>query len=132
MSKRSSGLDFSDRLPALDQHPDMDQYKPQTSTLQRNKTERGRLQGLQRSNTSSAKKPSGPKSFPERVSLWMINEGQRHLFFATFLFLHLIVSVLGFMHYGLKDNLTNARHTFGITFSEPIYLFYFSIFKLVS
>ncbi|KAJ7349283.1 NADPH oxidase [Mycena albidolilacea] len=118
MSKRSSGLDFSDRLPALDAHPDMDKYNPQKSNLQRNKTERGRLQGLQRSASgAAAKKPSGPKNFGERVSLWLINEGQRHLFFAVFLFLHLIVSVLGFMHYGLKDNLNNARATFGITFT---------------
>ncbi|KAJ7445775.1 NADPH oxidase [Mycena galericulata] len=116
MSKqqRSSGLDFSDRLPALDQHPDMDNFKG--ASLQRNKTERNRLQGLQRSNTNS-KKPTGPKGLGERVSLWLINEGQRHLFFATFLFLHLIVAVLGFMHYGLKDNLNNARATFGITFT---------------
>jgi NADPH oxidase len=105
-------------LPALDAHPDMDKYNPQKSNLQRNKTERGRLQGLQRSASgAAAKKPSGPKNFGERVSLWLINEGQRHLFFAVFLFLHLIVSVLGFMHYGLKDNLNNARRTFGITFS---------------
>ncbi|KAJ6488650.1 NADPH oxidase [Mycena vitilis] len=117
MSKRSSGLDFSDRLPALDQHPDMDKFKPQGSNLQRNKTERGRLQGLQRSTSSATKKPTGPKGFGERISLWMINEGQRHLFFATFLFLHLIVSVLGFAHYGLKDNLNTARATFGITFT---------------
>ncbi|KAJ6605086.1 NADPH oxidase [Mycena sp. CBHHK59/15] len=114
-NKHSSGLDFSDRLPALDQHPDMDNYKG--ASLQRNKTERGRLQGLQRSNTTTAKKPTGPKTFGEKVSLWMINEGQRHLFFATFIFLHLIVTVLGFLHYGLKDNLNNARATFGITFT---------------
>jgi NADPH oxidase len=117
MSKRSSGLDFSDRLPALDAHPDMDKYNPQQSTLQRNKTERGRLQGLQRSTSNAVKKPKGPMNFGERVSLWLINEGQRHTFFAVFLLLHLLVAVLGFMHYGLKDNLNNARATFGITFT---------------
>ncbi|KAJ7261404.1 NADPH oxidase [Mycena haematopus] len=95
----------------------MDKYTPQQSTLQRNKTERGRLQGLQRSTSNAAKKPTGPRNFAERVSLWLINEGQRHTFFAVFLFLHLLVAVLGFMHYGLKDNLNTARKTFGITFT---------------
>lgn len=115
MSKsRSSGLDFSDPLPTLDQHPDMQNVNG--ASLQRNKTERRRLQGLQRSNTAT-KKPTGPKTFRDRVALWMINEGQRHIFFATFLFLHLLVAVLGFVHYDLKDNLHNARATFGITFT---------------
>jgi len=115
MSKsRSSGLDFSDPLPTLDQHPDMQNVTG--ASLQRNKTERRRLQGLQRSNTAT-KKPTGPKTLRDRIDLWMINEGQRHILFATFLFLHLLVAVLGFVHYGLKDNLNNARATFGITFT---------------
>ncbi|KAJ7632238.1 NADPH oxidase [Roridomyces roridus] len=114
-NQRSSGLDFADRLPALDQHPDMDNFKG--ASLQRNKTERVRLQGLQRSNTTTAKKATGPLSFGQKVKIWLINEGQRHIFFATFLILHLIVAILGFMHYGLKDNLNTARATFGITFT---------------
>jgi NADPH oxidase len=114
MPNRSSGLDFSDRLPALDQHPDMANVKG--ANLQRNKTERSRLQGLQRSNTTTQKKAPTPSSFAQKVDLWMINEGQRHIFFAVFLFLHLIVAVFGWFHYGLKDNLNNARATFGVTF----------------
>ncbi|KAJ7768656.1 NADPH oxidase [Mycena maculata] len=113
---RSSSLDFQDRLPALDQHPDMENYKG--ASLQRNKTERGRLQGLQRSNTNTGvKAPSGPKGIRERISLWLINEGHRHIFFGVWLLLHLLVTILGFLHYGLKDNLNNARAEFGITFT---------------
>ncbi|KAF7313519.1 FAD-binding FR-type domain-containing protein [Mycena chlorophos] len=46
----------------------------------------------------------------------MINEGQRHIFFVVFLFLHALVATLGFLHYFLKDNLVGARAEYGITF----------------
>jgi NADPH oxidase len=132
-SKRSSGLDFSDKAnpnpfadqnPFLDQHPDMQSYATNgSSLLARNKTERRRLQGLQRSNTNSSGAraavvvPDVPDSFMQRWKLWMINEGGRSLFFGTWIFLHFAVALFGFFHYQLKDNLTNARATFGITFA---------------
>lgn len=37
---------------------------------------------------------------------------------AVWAFLHLLLFGLGLTHYGLKDNLTTARATFGITYSE--------------
>ncbi|KAJ7653160.1 NADPH oxidase [Mycena polygramma] len=95
-SKRSSGLDFSDGKSALSD-------APSTNFDQRNKAERVRLQGLQK--------------IGERISIWLINEGRQRVLFAVFIFLHLIVLVLGFVHYGLKDNLNTARKTFGITFT---------------
>ncbi|KAJ7798400.1 NADPH oxidase [Mycena olivaceomarginata] len=87
------------------------------SHLQRNKTERWRLQGLQKvqSNDSTAKAQQ-PKGLIQRLNIWMINEGHRSLFFAVFLGLHLIAAVLAWLHYSLKDNLNTARSTFGITF----------------
>lgn len=120
--KRSSGLDFSDgKVPALEQHPDMSNIAlaPQASHLQRNKTERRRLQGLQRSNTAVSAKvgPYKPSSWREKWALWMINEGGRRMFFFVWIFLHLLVFVLGTLHYQLKDNLVTARATFGVTFS---------------
>jgi len=80
------GLDFSDGAqPPLDAHPDLDYnaYAPQPAHLQRNKTERRRLQGLQRSNTASSKPvvPYEPKTLKEKWDLWMINEGGKRLFF---------------------------------------------------
>ncbi|KAJ6537665.1 NADPH oxidase [Mycena capillaripes] len=86
--------------------------------LQRNKTERWRLQGLQKvqSNDSARPKALGPKSFGQKLSVWLINEGHTSLFFAVFLALHLIAAVLAWLHYSLKDNLFGARATFGITF----------------
>ena len=122
--KRSSGLDFSDgKVPALEQHPDMNNIAlagNQPSHLQRNKTERRRLQGLQRSNTTGATvkvEPYRPSTLSEKWSLWMINEGGRRMFFFVWVFLHVLVFVLGTLHYQLKDNLVGARTTFGVTFS---------------
>ncbi|KAJ6480710.1 NADPH oxidase [Mycena vitilis] len=87
------------------------------SHLQRNKTERWRLQGLQKvQSNDSAAKALLPKSFGHKMSVWLINEGHQHLFFAVFLALHLIAAVLAWLHYSLKDNLNTARATFGITF----------------
>ena len=125
--KRSSGLDFSDgKVPALEQHPDMNNIAlggNQPSHLQRNMTERRRLQGLQRSNTSNAYnkvEPYKPRTLREKWALWMINEGGRRMFFFVWCFLHVLVFVLGTLHYQLKDNLVTARATFGVTFSTSL------------
>ncbi|KAF7368827.1 Superoxide-generating NADPH oxidase heavy chain subunit A [Mycena venus] len=109
--KRSSGLDFSDGNSA---------DVPGTTFDQRNKAERVRLQGLQSTTAPKGRlrhDPTRPKKLGERFSLWLINEGRQRIFFAVFLLLHLIVAALGLVHYGLKDNLVNARKTFGVTFT---------------
>ncbi|KII91666.1 hypothetical protein PLICRDRAFT_38486 [Plicaturopsis crispa FD-325 SS-3] len=120
MSKRSSGLDFSDRNNTMDEHPDMNSYGSgvQPSHLQRNKTERRRLQGLQRTttNASAPAVPRGPLTLSDRFSVWMINEGGRRMFFGVWILLHLLVAVFGFLNYQLKDNNVTARATFGITY----------------
>ena len=121
-SNRDDGFDFSDGRHSqfeedLDLKMNADGLKP--AHLQRNKTERRRLQGLQRSTTVSSRvvQPYEPKTFMEKWQHWMINEGGKRIFFSVWIFLHLLVAVLGTLHYGLKDNLTTARATFGITFS---------------
>jgi NADPH oxidase len=113
-----NGLDFSDgaQFP-----PDDVKYNPdslQPAHLQRNKTERGRLQGLQQFNTAVPRTatPYEPKTFWEKWDRWMINEGGKRLFFSAWVLLHLLVAVFGFMNYQMKDNLITARATFGITF----------------
>ncbi|KAJ7820750.1 NADPH oxidase [Mycena olivaceomarginata] len=116
-SKRSSGLDFSDGNSSLKAHvADV----PSTTFDQRNKAERVRLQGVQSTTAPKGRlrhDPTRPKKLGEKFSLWLINEGRQRILFAVFLFLHLLVAILGLVHYGLKDNLTNARKTFGITFT---------------
>jgi NADPH oxidase len=128
MSYRSSGLDFSDGrltgpVATLAAHPDLADYKTLTSQpshLQRNKTERRRLQGLQRTLTTSSATKGAPeqKGWKDRFDVWMINEGGKQLFFGVYIFLHLLVAVFGFMHYQLKDSSQGARDTFGFTFRE--------------
>lgn len=112
-------MDFSDgKIPSLDQHPDIVINGSQPSHLQRNKTERRRLQGLQRT-TSSATAPVAPfvpRTMGEKFNHWMINEGGRRMFFFVFVLLHFLVIAFGFMHYQLKDSSVTARATFGITF----------------
>lgn len=122
MANRDDGFDFSDgKQSQFEEHPDLkinaDGLQP--AHLQRNKTERRRLQGLQRSNTTTSHvvKPYEPHTFTEKWRHWMINEGGKRLFFFVWVFLHLLVAALGCLHYGLKDNLTTARATFGITFT---------------
>ncbi|KAF5313418.1 hypothetical protein D9611_008566 [Ephemerocybe angulata] len=122
----ASGLDFSDGkltgpTATLAAHPDLAGNKTLTnepSHLQRNKTERRRLQGLQRSNTTTSvtKSAPGTRGWKSRFDVWMINEGGKQLFFGVWIFLHLLVAVFGFLHYQLKDNSQGARDTFGITF----------------
>jgi hypothetical protein len=120
--KRSSGLDFSDRsTDMVTQHPDIPAPANGPSHLARNKTERRRLQGLQRSNTTGSggsAPPSVPTGPMARFKVWMINEGGRVIFYGVWLFVHVLVLILGALHYDLKDNLTTARKTFGQTFSE--------------
>ena len=120
---RDSSFDFSDgKVPSLDQHPDMAATYAipgsQPSHLQRNKTERRRLQGLQRSNTTTSTKAViyQPQSWREKWDHWMINEGGRRIFFFVFILLHCLVIAFGCMNYQLKDNSVTARSIFGITF----------------
>jgi len=116
----SSGLDFSDHSPnfALESHPDINVQK--NVHLQRNKTERVRLQGLSRTTTASPTNPAPilyvPSGFKQKWNRWMINEGGRHLFFGVFIFLHILITVFGFFHYQLKDNNANARSVFSYGF----------------
>jgi len=115
--KYTSGLDFSDRTPTSEVDPDV----PTTSArLQRNRTERRRLQGLQRSSANSPThhEPFKPNSWRQRFDLWMINEGGRRMFFSVWILLHLLVAVFGFLNYQLKDDFNIARADFGVTFGS--------------
>ena len=118
-SKHFSDLDFSDGNAALEDMNSEYLGRNEPSHLQRNKTERKRLQGLQRAPTTvqTNRAPVQPKKFKEKWDLWMINEGGRQLFFAVWIILHLLVAAFGAINYQLKDNLVNARATFGVTYS---------------
>jgi NADPH oxidase len=52
----------------------------------------------------------------QRFDVWMVNEGYRRFFVFVFAALHAMVFSFGFMNYQIKDNLTIARSTFGLTY----------------
>ncbi|KAF8233518.1 hypothetical protein L208DRAFT_1266507 [Tricholoma matsutake] len=113
-----SDLDFSDGNSALDNMNSNYLGMDEPSHIQRNKSERRRLQGLQRAPTVLATRaPVQPKKFNEKWDLWMINEGGRQLFFAVWIVLHLLVAAFGTVNYQLKDNLVNARAAYGLSFT---------------
>jgi len=121
--KRSSSLDFSDgKMPPLTQHPDMDNpfadNGNEPNHLQRNKSERRRLQPLQRTNTTGTLPvtPYKPGGWGDKWRMWMINEGGKRLFFFFFILLHILVIIFGFLYYDTSDDLSGARATFGITY----------------
>ncbi|KAF9256179.1 NADPH oxidase [Marasmius fiardii PR-910] len=115
-------MEFINTNNHLMDHPDLRSNAYRGTTLQRNKTERSRLQGLQR-NLSVAERQQQQRgggnegSLLYRWRLWMINEGGRVVFFSVFIFLHLLAGAMGYVHYQLKDNLSNARKTFGAGFT---------------
>lgn len=47
--------------------------------------------------------------------------GRGHIFMVFWIVLHAVAFALAAVNYGLKDNLNNARNTFGWTFSELKY-----------
>lgn len=49
----------------------------------------------------------------ERFNRWMVNEGSRRLVVGAFILAHCMIFGFGFMNYQLKDNLTQARATYG-------------------
>ena len=52
----------------------------------------------------------------EKFDKWLVNEGSRRLFVFIFVVVHGMVFAFGFVTYQVKDNLTIARGTFGITY----------------
>ena len=77
---------------------------------------------MQRSKSTTANgtavTPYIPKDMREKFDKWMINEGGKWMFLFFFGILHVLVIVLGFMNYDLKDNSVGARSVFGITYRE--------------
>jgi NADPH oxidase len=105
----------------LRDHPDLTESSVSGAALQRNRTEGTRLQVQKTVPTS--KGPTERKTFEEKLNIWLINEGGNKLFFGVWIFLHLLVASLGFTHFSWKDNLTNARALFGVTYRAQFSLY---------
>ncbi|RKF78451.1 Superoxide-generating NADPH oxidase heavy chain subunit A [Golovinomyces cichoracearum] len=82
-------------------------------------SERSRWPPLTRILMSGEFSTDKPKKLSnrERFDRWMVNEGYRRFFVFTFAAIHAMIFVFGFMNYLLKDNLTKARSTFGLTYA---------------
>ena len=81
-------------------------------------SERSRSTPLSRVLLSGEVSGEAPRDLKlmEKVDKWMVNEGSRRLNVAVFMLVHGMVFGFGFMNYYLKDNLTIARSTFGLTY----------------
>lgn len=55
-------------------------------------------------------------NFMEKVDRWMVNEGSRRILVGVFATVHVMIFAFAFVNYQLKDNLSNARATFGLTY----------------
>ncbi|KAF9257891.1 NADPH oxidase [Marasmius fiardii PR-910] len=106
-------------------HPDLPTNVHAGRIFQRNQSERFRLQGLQL-DLSAAEKEQNQQQEQEqqlegkneggllyRWQLWMINEGARIIFFSAFIFLHILLAIMGYIHYQVKEDFSRARKTFG-------------------
>lgn len=124
-----SGLDFQDVSPPqafpmspYTQMPDEPkalpgQVYPKPLNLQRNKSERNRLQGIvQRRVDSCASDSSRSNGHARSLTDLFNNEGGRRTFFAIWLLLHALVFAFGFVHYWLKGELPLSSVTRGCRF----------------
>lgn len=79
---------------------------PKPLQLQRNKTERTRLQGVMQKNSSAGTEDViahvVPVSKQGRFRHWFVNEGGRRTFFALWMLVHALVFAFGMVHYSLK------------------------------
>ena len=88
------------------------------SSISSKPTERSRWPPLTRMLLSGELSGEAPRELTlrEKFDRWMVNEGYRRLFVFVFIAVHAMIFAFGFMNYDLKDNLTTARATFGITY----------------
>jgi NADPH oxidase 2 len=52
----------------------------------------------------------------QKFDQWMVNEGYRRVTVALFMLIQLMVFGFAVVNFTLKDNLNNARQTFGVTY----------------
>ena len=90
-----------------------------TSSTTSTMSERSRTTPLTRMLLSGEVSGEAPRDLTlrERFERWMVNEGSRQMLVGVFILVHGMVFGFGFLNYYLKDNLTTARATFGITYS---------------
>ena len=91
---------------------------PKTASMYSERSERARTTALSRILASGEVSTEAPRALTPREKLdrWFVNEGSRRVFIGVFVTVHAMIFGFGFANYQLKDNLTGARATFGITY----------------
>ncbi|KAH8703952.1 putative NADPH oxidase [Talaromyces proteolyticus] len=82
------------------------------------KKERARYPPLTRMLMSGEMSGLAPKELTtkQKFDRWMINEGWRRFTVLAFVLANIMIFVFGFLNYGFKDNLNNARGTYTWTY----------------
>jgi NADPH oxidase 2 len=93
-------------------------FPDETASVFTATSERSRWPPLTRMLMSGEMSGEPPRDFTamERFDVWMVNEGYRRLFVVVFALVHLMIFAFAFLNFDLKDTLTGARTTFGITY----------------
>lgn len=82
------------------------------------KPERSRWTPLTRMLMSGEMSGEPPRALTwrEKFSGWLAHQGSQHLFLFMFVVVHSMIFAFGFINYHMKDNMTKARATFGVTY----------------
>lgn len=109
---------FADANPFIDPPNHYLTSSHASPLLYRNKSERDRLQGIQQTSVKpeSTNSIEKPRTFGQKIDLWMINEGGKRLFFFTWILFHCLVVAFGFLNYQLSDDFSHARASYGVTY----------------
>lgn len=88
------------------------------SSIGSGKGERARWPPLTRMLMSGEMSGEPPRDLTprEKASRWLAHQGSQHLFIFMFVVVHSMIFAFGFINYHMKDNLTQARATFGVTY----------------
>ena len=97
----------------------MDEKLGRSNTTVSERLMRARLPPLSRILMSGEMDTTPPRKLRlvEKIDRWTASKAHRVLFLATFVMIHTMVFTFGFLNYHLKDNLDNARTTFGSAYS---------------
>lgn len=89
------------------------------SSMESNKPERARWPPLTRMLMSGEMSAEPPRdlTWREKVSRWLAQQGSKHLFVFMFMVVHSMIFAFGFINYHMKDNMSQARLTFGTSYA---------------
>ncbi|KAG8812631.1 hypothetical protein FRC18_002869 [Serendipita sp. 400] len=121
MATSPADADLGKRPAHLYEHPDVTKMPAKRELLERNKSERRRLQGLVRAGgeegaRETRRRVRGINGLMNKWHTWLINGGRAYLLFATFILLHIMVIVMGLLHFQIKDTFTKLRKAVGFGF----------------